>query len=234
MFFAHQLLSTSFKSFHLAKAGTSNVKRAIRSLQLTRKNAVEGLVYGLWSWIPLEGQFVLTVAKVIWLILFFRLARLDVNARQWKSDQTAEPLDIRGMNVRRIEIKSLQSYQHFQTYVKCRPYGFSPVNNSVLGPLAAPRAYGPMIRILSSPASFLLVIPSSKEDQSQHLSIAKRIAHDLYVYHKADCEIIPDHEGLERVAKGQIGPGSIIIIGRPENNRYTEWMAAERKIPSER
>ncbi|KIR74352.1 hypothetical protein I310_01959 [Cryptococcus deuterogattii CA1014] len=160
-----------------------------------------------------------------------RLARLDVNARQWKSDQTAEPLDIRGMNVRRIEIKSLQSSQHFQTYVKCRPYGFSPVNNSVLGPLAAPRAYGPMIRILSSPASFLLVIPSSKEDQSQHLSIAKRIAHDLYVYHKADCEIIPDHEGLERVAKGQIGPGSIIIIGRPENNRYTEWMAAERKIP---
>ncbi|OWZ69635.1 hypothetical protein AYX14_04968 [Cryptococcus neoformans] len=160
-----------------------------------------------------------------------RLARLDVNARQWKLNQTAEPLDIRGMNVRRIEIKPLQSSQHFQTYIRCRPHGFSPVNNSVLGPLAPPRAYGPMIRILSSPASFHLVIPSAGEAQPQHLSIAKRIAHDLYVYHKADCEIISDQEGLELVAQGQIGPGSIIVIGRPEDNRYTEWMAAEAKIP---
>ncbi|WVQ72559.1 hypothetical protein IAR50_002116 [Cryptococcus sp. DSM 104548] len=158
-----------------------------------------------------------------------RLARLDVNARQWKLDAPAIPLDIRGMNIRRIEIQSSAAPK---TYIKTITGHFAPLP-SLTSPLTPPRAYGPMIRLLSSPARFSVIVPSLSGEHPRHLSVAKRLVHDLYVYHRIDCEIVDQQTGLERVAKQEIGPGNVVVIGRPEENRFADWMMAQKSIPLE-
>jgi hypothetical protein len=88
------------------------------------------------------------------------------------------------------------------------------------------RAYGPMIRLLSTSAALTLVAgmdPSSR-------SIAQRIAHDLYVYHRLDSEILEPHDALERTARGLVR-GNVVVIGGPKENRYTEWLIAKKRIP---
>ncbi|ODO08851.1 hypothetical protein L198_00585 [Cryptococcus wingfieldii CBS 7118] len=158
-----------------------------------------------------------------------RLARLDVNARQWKLDGPSMPLDIRGMNIKRIEIRSSATTE---TYIKTVTGQFALLP-SLISPLTPPRANGPMIRLLSSQARFSIIVPSLSGEHPRHLSVAKRIAHDLYVYHRIDCEILGHQRGLERAAKQEIGPGNVVVIGRPEENRYTEWMIAQKSIPLE-
>lgn len=88
------------------------------------------------------------------------------------------------------------------------------------------RAYGPMIRLLSTSAALTLVAgtdPSSR-------SIAQRIAHDVYVYHRLDSEILEPHDALERTARGLVR-GNVVVVGGPRQNRYTEWMIAKKRIP---
>lgn len=68
--------------------------------------------------------------------------------------------------------------------------------------------------------------------QSRVLSdLAKRIAYDIYLYHRVDCEIIEDEEALLRVASGSLSDGSLVVLGRPEENRFARWMIAEQRIP---
>ncbi|WWD17332.1 hypothetical protein CI109_101772 [Kwoniella shandongensis] len=158
--------------------------------------------------------------RVVELDIPGRLARLDVNARQWRDDGPNNPLDLRGTNIRRIELVSDQSRD---VLTKARNGQWTTA-----GPLTPPRAYGPMIRLLATRELITIVVPLSS---TQHVSVATRIAHDLYVYHRVDSEIIDAQEGLEKAAKEQVGEGSIVVIGRPEDNRYAEWMIKQEKIP---
>ncbi|KAK8864370.1 hypothetical protein IAR55_001618 [Kwoniella newhampshirensis] len=157
--------------------------------------------------------------RVVELDIPGRLARLDVNARQWR-DGNDNPLDLRGTNIRRIELNSGPSREVLTK-------GSHGVWTSA-GPLTAPRAYGPMIRLLSTLESMTIVVSLSNK---LHRSIAIRMANDLFVYHRVDCEIIGADEGLERTAQQDIGEGTVIVIGRPDENRYAQWLIAQEKIP---
>ena len=42
-----------------------------------------------------------------------------------------------------------------------------------------------------------------------------------------------DEEALERVEEGNIGEGSIVVLGRPDENRFAEWMISQERIPCE-
>jgi hypothetical protein len=88
------------------------------------------------------------------------------------------------------------------------------------------RAYGPMIRLLSTSAALTLV--AGKDPSSR--SIAQRMAHDLYLYHRLDSEILEPHDALERTARGLVR-GNVVVVGGPTENRYTEWMIAKKRIP---
>ena len=66
----------------------------------------------------------------------------------------------------------------------------------------------------------------------QHMSIAKRLAHDLYVYHRSDAEILSDQEALEAVALDDL-LGNVVIIGRPEENSFADYVLHQDVIPCE-
>jgi hypothetical protein len=84
-----------------------------------------------------------------------------------------------------------------------------------------------MIRILATRGTIFIVIG----DSAQHLDIAKRFAHDLYVYHRVDCVILQDEEAFSKVASNQLGAGNLVVLGRPEENRFAEYMIAQKTIP---
>lgn len=95
--------------------------------------------------------------------------------------------------------------------------------------LTPPRAYGPMIRILATTAPLIIV-----QGYTQSLrSLARRIAHDVYVHHRIDVEILDPRQALERLAMMQ-NLGNVVCVGRPEENEAVEWMLAQRRIPRER
>ena len=93
--------------------------------------------------------------------------------------------------------------------------------------LTPPRAYGPMIRLLATSGPMIFVVGSN----SNHVKIAKSIAHDIYLNHRTDAEIIDDQEASQRVASGSLGEGSVVVLGRPEENRFTRWMLSQGRIP---
>lgn len=85
-----------------------------------------------------------------------------------------------------------------------------------------------MIRLLATEAVFTIVYgrtPTLK-------NIALRLAHDLLVYHRIDTEILDDAEGHTRVAEGKIA-GSLLCLGRADENELVEWMVGHRRIPGE-
>jgi hypothetical protein len=87
-----------------------------------------------------------------------------------------------------------------------------------------------MIRLLATTAPITIVIGRTNV---RLRSIAKRIAHDVYVYHRTDCEIVTDEEALRRVAAGTLSEGSLVVLGGPFENRYAEWMVGQKRIPCE-
>lgn len=83
-----------------------------------------------------------------------------------------------------------------------------------------------MIRLLATDAVITLV-----HGATPHLKhLALRLAHDLLVYHRIDCEVIDDKEGRDRLAEGRIA-GSLICLGRPEDNEVVDWMVGQARIP---
>ncbi len=60
---------------------------------------MEERVSGFWRWRRLDGRyFGYDEAECL------SLGQLEVNARQWRRDQKPDGLDLRGMNVKRIEV----------------------------------------------------------------------------------------------------------------------------------
>ncbi|OCF36867.1 hypothetical protein I316_01464 [Kwoniella heveanensis BCC8398] len=166
--------------------------------------------------------------RIVELDIPGRLARLDVNARQWRGDNPAFPLDLRGTNIKRIELRTKPMADGYRITMRKHRESWVQEKIAQAGPLTPPRAYGPMIRILSSRGSITLIIPATSP---VHRDIAKRVAHDIFVYHRMDSEIIDDREGLIRVAGERIGDGSVVVIGRPEENLYANWMVKQAKVP---
>lgn len=85
-----------------------------------------------------------------------------------------------------------------------------------------------MIRLLATEAVFTIVYGNTPALKL----LALRIAHDLLVYHRIDTEILDDIEGHERIAEGLIG-GSLLCLGRSQENEAVEWMIGQKKIPGE-
>jgi hypothetical protein len=152
-----------------------------------------------------------------------RLARLDVNARQWRR-RGAPKLDLHGTNVRRIDIvgwgnepaQSLVWSKAERAFVDLQP--------------TVPRRYGPMLRLLDSPGPLMLVVGSGPGSDRAR-SIATRYAHDLRVYHRLDAMLVDEYDALRAVADGSIGEGSVIAIGGPEQNQFGAWMLAQKHVP---
>lgn len=145
-----------------------------------------------------------------------RLARLDVNAPQWKADPDG-PLDLHGSNIRRIEITGAGAKSLTYTNNEWQP-----------SPPRSTRTYGPLIRLLASAGPVSIVVNKASELQ---LSLALRYAHDLRVYHRLDAVILDDNTALHAVADSTLSPGSLVVLGRPEENRFAEWLIAQQRIP---
>ncbi|KAI0057117.1 hypothetical protein BV25DRAFT_1974045 [Artomyces pyxidatus] len=72
--------------------------------------------------------------------------------------------------------------------------------------------------ILQSSGPILLVVPDNSSS-SRELAIAQRIAHDLFLFHNLDAEILLDSEALQSHDTGDFETGNIIAIGTP-HSRY--------------
>lgn len=161
--------------------------------------------------------------RIVELSVPGRLARLDVNAPQWKHDRNG-PLDIHGSNVRRIEISGYLNSDSV-TSLTWADRQWTP------SPPAETRSYGPMIRLLASAGPVTIVI--GKSASKRHASLARRYAHDLRVYHRLDSVIVNDKTALHAVAEGTLSPGSVVVIGRPEENQFAAWLIAQQRIPGQ-
>lgn len=62
-------------------------------------------------------------------------------------------------------------------------------------------------------------------------SLASRIAHDIYLNHRIDVEILEPEEAIKRVAEKKI-VGSMVCLGRPEENELVKMLMDKREIPS--
>lgn len=67
--------------------------------------------------------------------------------------------------------------------------------------------------ILASEAPLYFVIPDDNDSPSRELSVALRLAQDLYTYHKLDAGIMYSSEALRRLSEGTLGFGNIVVIG---------------------
>ncbi|KAL7415318.1 hypothetical protein BDY24DRAFT_382543 [Mrakia frigida] len=84
--------------------------------------------------------------------------------------------------------------------------------DSSISPTPPPRVSGPIIRILTSEGPLVLVVPSL--ESRQEVEIAKRIAHDAFVYARLDAEIVSSEVAEKRVLAGGKGlEGSLVVIG---------------------
>lgn len=84
----------------------------------------------------------------------------------------------------------------------------------------APRRYGPLLSILTSPQPLLIVVGTAgSPSTTRHLaSIAERIAHDSYLYGRVDCEIVRDEVVEEK------REGNVVLLGDAFTNSVTaKW-----------
>lgn len=167
--------------------------------------------------------------RILELAVPGRLARLDVNMKHWGS---SDALDMHGMNVKRVSVGEGDKTVVMQP--KRAPSGqeWEATTES------KPRRYGPMIRLLGSDGPMLLVIPNEtliKTERNrwcQILALAINYAHDVRVYQRQDVEIVYDIQALRGVLNGEMEKyGSIIVFGRPDENRYAKWMIGTKQIP---
>ncbi|KAG8710352.1 hypothetical protein FRC08_017273 [Ceratobasidium sp. 394] len=76
----------------------------------------------------------------------------------------------------------------------------------------SPYPSGPLSRILTSPTTISIVIPSGPNAYYQ--SLALRLAHNAFTYLKLDCTIVEDHEALSNQSSLA---GSVVVIGGYQN-----------------
>ena len=84
-----------------------------------------------------------------------------------------------------------------------------------------------MIRLLATSAAFTIVTGPAEI----HINLAKSLAHDLYLYHRTDSEIIDADTALLRMASKSLGVGSLVIMGRPDENRFADCVILQKRIP---
>lgn len=138
------------------------------------------------------------------------------------------------MNVKRIEVVSNVTSQilekqddgQYRVGFSCIPIETVGADDQSTRESLSTRAYGPMIRILSSQGPLHLVVGPNRS----HSDLATRIAHDVFVHHRLDCVIMDSHEALEGVARERLY-GNIVAIGRPEENVFVDWLVRQRSIP---
>ena len=61
------------------------------------------------------------------------------------------------------------------------------------------------------------------------MSIAKRVAHDLFVYHRIDVEIMSPDKAVERLKRASFGDGNIIALGGPTANAFARYASERNK-----
>lgn len=184
--------------------------------------------------------------RILELAVPGRLARLDVNMKHWRQDPKPEELQMYGMNIKRIAVgegaQALVLEPCTGMTRSASRSGSGPFQPWVASPAntGKPRRYGPMIRLLDSDGPMLLVIPieTGRGDDLQkqrHLrEVAIRYAHDVRVYQRQDVEILYDIQALRAVIDGSMQRyGSVIVFGRPDENRYAKWMLRQKRIPGE-
>lgn len=93
------------------------------------------------------------------------------------------------------------------------------------------RRYGPLITILTSPTPLIIVIGTrGTSGQKTHLtSIARRIAHDAFLYIRVDVEILHDTEWEE----GSEREGNVVLLGDASTNSVLRARAIDWSIPGE-
>ncbi|KAK0448367.1 uncharacterized protein EV420DRAFT_1712427 [Desarmillaria tabescens] len=77
---------------------------------------------------------------------------------------------------------------------------------------------GRMQAVLSSDGPIVLVIPDDTATYPQELSVARRIAHDLGLYHRLDTEIIRSSEAFD---PDILSHGNIVAIGNEASASFT-------------
>ncbi len=83
-----------------------------------------------------------------------------------------------------------------------------------------------MQAILSSNGPVVLVIPDDTETYPQEFSVARRIAHDLGLYHRLDTEIIRSSEAFDPDFLSQ---GNIVAIGNEASASFMQ----NKRVPFE-
>ncbi|PWN46705.1 hypothetical protein IE53DRAFT_391128, partial [Violaceomyces palustris] len=90
----------------------------------------------------------------------------------------------------------------------------------------ARRSLGPLIKFVSSPSPFQIILPSQTPSpfaSDHYLSIAKRFSTDSYLYGRIDSKILWDWQAIKEDGEEQVGPydfdeGNLLILGGPEIN----------------
>lgn len=147
-----------------------------------------------------------------------RLARLDVKSRIVNG---TEVLNVKGTNVKRISYCENRSF-HPDTPTKVLTLtdngrGYDTQTIETFEEHKQIRRHGPVIRLLATSGPISIIVDTS---HTRSYSIAKRYAHDLYVYHRLAVNIVSDKEAVEGNLSDQM-KGNLVIIGRPEENEYT-------------
>ncbi|PFH45661.1 hypothetical protein AMATHDRAFT_200381 [Amanita thiersii Skay4041] len=87
------------------------------------------------------------------------------------------------------------------------------------------------LQLILSPTSgpLTLIVPTKHKEQSSHvLSVASRLAHDLFLYHKLDTDILDEDEAFHRIERGNFPAGNAVIIGEPSTALVQHVLALQR------
>ena len=159
-----------------------------------------------------------------------------MNTPQWRDENTSTGLDLRGTNVKRVEVVALDSGDIVNMksdngkmivgggLVLPNPTDWIQIDNDSAD---TTRAYGPMIRILATTAPLIFVIGF----KAIHHRLAIRLAHDIFVYHRTDVEIIDEDEAMDRAGEDILGSGNLVVLGSPHDNAFAKWMMDKDHIP---
>ncbi|KAN0064403.1 hypothetical protein ACQY0O_002601 [Thecaphora frezii] len=98
---------------------------------------------------------------------------------------------------------------------------------------SAARSLGPLIRILASKAPIAIVLPThvQKDEHNTFLSVARRFAADSLLYGIQDCDILLDHEVLDRIDSDNSTSsklrGNMVLLGGPLQNLVSRRIMVE-------
>ncbi|CEH16659.1 hypothetical protein CBOM_06587 [Ceraceosorus bombacis] len=164
---------------------------------------------------------------------------IAVNRLAWRNSSFEAPLSV-SVNNRAVHLSG-QADSHTLLFERQQDGSFAcanaPKDVGGLAGLGYVRPIGPAIRILSTPAPLLLVLPTraSQVSREHYKSAALRIAHDALLYGHTDSEIVPDVAALEMVAtindSANATLGNIVILGGPMENLLAEYMFSQNPSP---